>query len=354
VVDPQAEYQTTSEGQAYAMLRAVYADDRQTFDEVWAWTDENLQVREEDDLLGRRWDAPTDGDAEGFLDENSATDADQNAALALLFAAQRWEEPEYEEEALKILDDVWAQETIVADGERVVIAGDWARGEETYSATTNPSYFAPYAYKVFAEADPERPWRELVDSSYEVLKRIRASSRLGGEAGLAPNWVELNTRTGELLPASEEVGPRATEFSHDASRIPGRIALDYLWFGDERARETLERLSFPQRELEGSGRLFAAYKPDGSPAADYESLSVYAGIVPGLLVTGYEELARRVYDEQISDQYKDDPEGAYWGENPDDYYDQNMAWFATAVMDGSMSNLWEGERVIDENRVAGA
>src|SRR5512135_1594325 len=29
---------TTSEGQAYAMLRAVWANDRETFEAVWGWT----------------------------------------------------------------------------------------------------------------------------------------------------------------------------------------------------------------------------------------------------------------------------------------------------------------------------
>jgi endoglucanase len=336
VVDPGANQQTTSEGQSYAMLRAVYLDDRRNFDELWDWTKENLQVRE-DALLAWQWGKRPNG-SWGVLDEGAATDADQDAALALLFASKQWENPEYEEEAQKILEGIWEEETALVNGERVVVAGDWARGEKSFQAVVNPSYFAPYAYKIFAEADPEHPWEELADSSYDVLERILASSELGGEAGLAPNWLMLDTRTGELLPA-DELGPKASEFSYDASRIPWRIALDYLWFEDNRAYETLRGLSLPRRELESSGRLFAAYNPDGSPAADYESLSMYAGVVPGLLVVD-EGLAQRVYAEKIANRYTNDPGGAYWGEDPNNYYDQNMAWFATAVVDGSMSNLW--------------
>jgi hypothetical protein len=44
--------------------------------------------------------------------------------------------------------------------------------------------------------------------------------------------------------------------------------------------------------------------------------------------------------------------GPYWGEDPDDYYTQNMAWFATAVMDGSMSNLYAGEEVVEWKKTA--
>ena len=36
--------------------------------------------------------------------------------------------------------------------------------------------------------------------------------------------------------------------------------------------------------------------------------------------------------------YEDHPEGAYWGD-PNSYYDQNLAFFATATLDGTMANL---------------
>ncbi|MDP9425180.1 MAG: glycosyl hydrolase family 8, partial [Actinomycetota bacterium] len=37
VVDPKSGGATTSEGQAYAMLRAVYMDDEEAFGEIWGW-----------------------------------------------------------------------------------------------------------------------------------------------------------------------------------------------------------------------------------------------------------------------------------------------------------------------------
>jgi endoglucanase len=351
-VDPRADRRTTSEGQSYAMLRAVYMDDQEAFDEVWRWTEENLQVRE-DGLLAWEYGGRPD-EAPGVADENTATDADTDAALALLFAAQRWDAPEYEREALEILRGIWEQETTDISGERVVTAGSWARGDDGGPVVVNPSYFAPYAYRIFAEADPDHDWMELVDSSYGILERVRASSEFGGEAGLAPDWLALHPQTGELLPAEDEVGPRAGESSYDASRIPWRISLDYLWFEDDRAREVLEGLSLPRRELEQQDRLLASYNPDGSPAADHDAISVYAGVLPGLLFGGDQAMAHKVFTERILGEYTDDPEGSYWGEDPDGYYDQNMAWFATAVMDGAMSNLWEGERVIDwEEKISG-
>ncbi len=42
VIDFQRDQVTTSEGQSYAMLRAVWMDDRPTFDLTWRWTQDNL------------------------------------------------------------------------------------------------------------------------------------------------------------------------------------------------------------------------------------------------------------------------------------------------------------------------
>ena len=70
---------TTSEGQGYAMLRAVWSNDRATFNTVWAWTKQQLQVRD-DKLFAWKWKGTV-------LDRNSATDADTDIALALILAA---------------------------------------------------------------------------------------------------------------------------------------------------------------------------------------------------------------------------------------------------------------------------
>src|SRR5437879_4886477 len=59
---------TTSEGQGYAMLRAVWSNDQTDFDLAWAWTRANLQTRG-DHLFAWKW-------KNAVLDTNSATDAD--------------------------------------------------------------------------------------------------------------------------------------------------------------------------------------------------------------------------------------------------------------------------------------
>ncbi len=346
VIEPNAGRRTTSEGQAYAMLRAVYMGDRETFDRVWAWTKANLQ--QPSGVLAWLWGIRPDG-AQGVLDSNSATDADEDAALALLFASRRWNEPSYQQEALVILHGIWEQDTAVVNGRRVVTAGSWARmvaPDGRRYAVMNPSYFAPYAYRIFADADPSRPWMDLVHSTYDLLRQLQRTPGLGGEVGLVPDWFMADIETGSLHPVNVE-GLNPNLFSHDASRVPLRIAIDWLWFQDNRAKEILSRLSLPKREIGQSGKLMAAYHLDGSPAASYESTSVYAGILPGLLLSEDRWLAHRVFAQKILGAYVDAPGQSYWGQDPEDYYTQNMAWFATALMNGALSNLWAGERVID-------
>ena len=356
VVDPKAGGATTSEGQAYAMLRAAYMDDEEAFDGIWGWAQQNLQEPGDNSLLAWNYGETEDG-TQGITDFSTATDADTDAALALLFAAERFDDPAYEQEALEILDDVWNEETIsgVTGYDRILVAGDWARGDgTTLRPVTNPSYLSPYAYKIFADADPSHDWDALVYSSYRILQAMQASPALGGEAGVVPNWVAIDPGTG-TPDAAELEGLPTDEFSYDATRVPWRMSLDYLWFGDERALEVMEGLSLPRQQMEDEGRLIASYGLGGEPTADYEATSAYAGVLPGLLVGGDPAVAHEVFAEKILGAYNTaGPEvrGAYWGEDPDDYYNQNMAWFATAVMDGSMSNLYAGEEVVEWQRTA--
>ncbi len=346
VVDPKSGGRTTSEGESYALLRSVYMGDRTTFDQVLNWTNANL-VDDGSSLPAWLWGAREDG-TQGVLDPKTATDADEQIALALLFAAKQWQGPEYQQQAASMLQAIWDQETVVVGDRRLLVAGNWARGDsgpEINQPVLNPSYFAPYAYRIFAEADPQRNWMDLVDSSYDVLGQIRSNPDLGGSAGVVPNWVQVDPETGALVRA-DVMGEQATQFSFDASRLPWQLTLDWLWFKDDRAMQALQGVSLPERELASNGRLVAAYHLDGTPAADYEATSMYAGTLGGLLFADDQSLVHKTFAAKILGSFKNENGVAYWGD-PNDYYSQNWAWFATALMDGSMSNLWAGQTSIN-------
>jgi cellulose synthase (UDP-forming) len=190
---------TTSEGQAYAMLRAVWANDRPAFEEVWRWTRQNLQVRG-DRLLAWRW-------KDRVLDRNAATDADQDAALALVLASRRFGEKRFLEDARALLSDIWEREVITAGGRPLATAGNWAPAEKF--PTIHVAYLAPYAYEVFAQVDPSHPWKELVRSSYEVLRFLFEDERL--------------VASEERVPGPHEAGRERSATSSSARRLASAV-----------------------------------------------------------------------------------------------------------------------------------
>ena len=332
-VDAQNGSVTTSQGQSYTMLRAVWMDDQETFAASWQWTKDNLQ--RDDSLLASRFGERPDG-SYGIQAElggdTSVTDADVDVALALLMAYSRWQEDDYLYDALPVVEAVWERSVVLVDGEPVLAANDLERDNRT-QVLVNPSYFAPYAYRVFARVDPQNDWLALVDHSYALLEEL-AQEPLDADraAGLPPDWVSVDRRTGEF---SAVGGDLTTRFGQDALRLPWRLALDSAWYGEERALRLLEGQSVLADSWTGEGRLVAAYDRDGTPAADSESPAVYGGAM-GYFDTVRPDLADEVYAEELLPLYDFDT-----GDLAEQlsYYDSNWVWFGMALHLDELPNL---------------
>jgi endoglucanase len=175
VIDYEASDRSTSEGQAYAMLRAVLINDLTTFERTLKWGENNLQRKENgkqlDSLWAWKWGRLADG-SWGPIDKNFASDGDIDAVTALIFAYRRWKRPEYLELAKIKLRDLWENSTIIGSkGKRYLLPGPKAAFVPNSSTLhLNPSYLAPYAFRIFAQVDKERDWLSLVESSYEILE----------------------------------------------------------------------------------------------------------------------------------------------------------------------------------------
>jgi len=309
VVDPKAGGVTTSEGQAYAMLRAVWMEDRPVFDRALAWAVEHLNrgVRK-DRLWAWKWDGRV-------VDTAFATDADQDAALALLMAARVWNDAAHRERARGMLADLWSAGTRVAGRRRFLLAGD--RLCKGGSCRVNPSYYAPYAYRIFAREDPAHAWDKLVDTTYFLLERNAALTT----TGLPSDWLLLDVAKGVLSPGGEKDG----RYSYDAFRTHWRIRLDGVLFGEKRAPAYLARsLAWLADRYRQDGRLPAIVLPDGRPGAEYESLEMLAAVMPAL-----QESAPDVA-EAMSARLEAALSDGLWGDR-ESYYLQNWAWFGTAL-----------------------
>ncbi len=328
ILDHSQDNITTSEGQSYALLRAVWSDDRQTFDRVWLFTKNNLQHKN-DKLFGWKWGKLSDS-TYGFLKDggdNSASDADSDIAFALILAGHRWSSDEYIVQSKEILTDMWNKETVEIRGKRFLAAGNWAQSSE--SIIVNPSYFSPYAWRIFASIDTEHDWNSLVGPGYELLTNATTSPLdTSKSVGLPPDWVAVSKATGELKAAP--LPNLKTHYSYDAMRIPWRVALDYQWNRDARAYEYLNSLKiFSQLYKKSNYTLASSYSHDGTVLENYESPSMYATLI-GYFKVIDPEMAKKIYQEKILDLYSND-QTAFKDSLP--YYEQNWLWFGAALYD---------------------
>ncbi len=335
-IDRQRDDVTTSEGQSYSMLRAVWQDDKETFDGTWKWTKDNLW--KENNVFAWLFGELENGEYGVLEDEggwNSATDADVDIALALIFAFSRWQDPVYLLEADAIIKGIWSESVVLVNDKPYLVANDIEQFNEE-QVILNPSYFASYAYRIFAQIDTENDWNAVVETSYEVIQNTsRSPLDTESSVGLVPNWIILDRETGRLL-TSEEPNLN-TNYGFDAMRTPWRIALDWQWYQDPISYATLRRFEFLREEWEQYGRIYNVYTHDGkpvtedqSPAAYATSLGYYKVMTPGL--------AEDIYDQKLLSLYSQDTQS--WRE-PLSYYDDNWAWFGMSLYLDKLPNYFE-------------
>jgi len=321
VIDHKAGGITTSEGQAYAMLRAVWMRDRGVFDKTHTWAVNNLNsgIRK-DALWAWKWGKAPDGKWR-VLDRAFASDADEDAALALILAWKTWNDGAYWDPAQHMLASLWTAGTREVAGRRYLLAGDSLC--DARSCRINPSYAAPYAYRIFLKFDQRHNWQELIDSSYYLLNK---ASELTATR-LPPDWLNLDLKDGRLTLGNEKDG----SFSYDAFRVYWRVALDRDLHNDPQATRYLaESLPWLMRQWEKQQKLPAVISAKGQARADYESMEMLAGLAPALRILR-PEIAGAMYG-RIESSYSN----GVWGDR-DSYYLQNWAWFGTALYSGDLA-----------------
>lgn len=199
---------TVSEGQAYALLVAVGIGDRDTFAEVWSWTEDNLQ--RPDGLLSWRW---ADG---AVVDASSASDADLDTARALVLAGTAFADPQLSADGIALGQAVLDLETVRTGAGRILVAGNWAT-EEPFAY--NPSYVSPAASGLLAQASGDPRWAELDEGSRVVTAALLAESEL------PPDWAQVRADgTVEAMPGAQGRGNDGVRYSYDATRTPVRLA----------------------------------------------------------------------------------------------------------------------------------
>ena len=208
--------QTVSEGIAYGMLLSAYAGDKVTFDGLWQYYKDK---RNERGFMGWKQLNGCTGSCAGTSGGNcnAATDAELDAAMALIVAAKQWPAGSYAAEA-KAFIKLIKQYEMAADGNTKM--GDFP-GATRY----NPSYYSPAYYREYAKIDTENAtfWNvTAVQKAEQVLIANRHAT-----TGLVSNWANANG-----IPAT---GTPDKYYGYESIRNPWRMANDYIWNGPELA-----------------------------------------------------------------------------------------------------------------------
>ena len=203
-----------TEGQGFAMLMAAYYDDPSSFERIWAWTKNNLQVRE-DKLFAWSWSS-----TEGVKDLNNASDGDLLIAWSLARAYQKWKTPEYLTASIEISQTI--REKLLRQTNKGLIILPGLVGFESAAGTVvNLSYWVFPAIDGLNQIDPSPQWTELKLSGLNLIKEARF-----GKWNLPPDWLLISNK---LSPTTND------RFGYDAVRIPL-----YLIWGDLSSRDVLK------------------------------------------------------------------------------------------------------------------
>ena len=207
--------ETVSEGIGYGMLLSVYMADKDLFDGLWLYYKDNVNSNGV-----MNWKINGCSGTDGF---NGATDAELDAAMALIVADYQWASAgtiNYKNDATALISAVKNYE--IEANTYVLKPGDQFGG----SQITNISYFSPAYYRAFGVFTNDVAfWNQVAAKSYTVINNNLTQNNAVG--GLVSDWCE----------ASGAYSSRGgNTYSYDAARTPWRIVVDYIWYGNADAK----------------------------------------------------------------------------------------------------------------------
>ncbi|MET0795291.1 MAG: glycosyl hydrolase family 8 [Polyangiaceae bacterium] len=212
-----------SEGIGYGMLLATAMGEQALLDRFWKFYQDHL---DKNGLMNWQW---YECEGPGNNNSNSATDADLDVTMALVQAAALWPNAGYLDQAKALAAKIILFESDMCNGRRVLLPGDAFGGcRDPFNQRINPSYFSPGYYKAFAHYFPDQAstWTALGDGSYQLYAIYQARM-----SNLVPDW---------SLPDGSDSGD---QFGEIACRTPWRVAVDYAWTGDTRAKTFMQNIS---------------------------------------------------------------------------------------------------------------
>lgn len=198
-----------SEGQGFAMLLALAANDREGFEALYGWTERTLRTQDSG-LYAWRFDP---AGTPNVADPNNATDGDVLIAWALLMASEKWQNADYGRRSQTLRAAILREAVTVQAGKRILLPGRVGFTDaETGTVVFNLSYYVWPALDQFARLEPM--WNDIISDGLALT----AASRFGSWQ-LPSDWIQIGAE-GLVSPAAG----RPPRFGYDAIRVPLYLA----------------------------------------------------------------------------------------------------------------------------------
>jgi endoglucanase len=231
---------TTSEGQSYALMFSLIANDRPSFDLILRWTEDNLANGDlTSQLPAWQWGKREDGNW-GVIDSNAASDADLWTVYALSEAGRLWKTPKYTALAELLADRILREETAQLPGlGRTLLPGPKGFHPDEITWKLNPSYLPIQLIRHLADIYPKSDWKQLIATSIKVITQ-------SAPQGFSPEWSTY--KAGSEFQTDNTI---LSEGSFNAIRV-------YLWAGmldnhDPAASDLLKKLAAMGKLVANSG-----------------------------------------------------------------------------------------------------
>jgi len=311
---------TVSEGIAYGMIVMVYMDNdknntRDKFDKLWKYYNSflnknglmNWKIHGFSNVVGR----------------NAATDAELDAAFALMQAYKQWDDEKYLTDATELIGKI-AEFEINENG--------FIKPGDSWDSEKNPSYFSTAALELFKQAS-NFGWDRIIENSYSLIEKSRNNS-----TGLVPNWCDEQGN-----PSSSPFDSNRGAYYYDATRTPWRLAWAYSWYGHEKAKETCDKIASWISSETGNdpSKVVDGYNLDGSQLGQWNN----ATFVGPLACAGMVDESHRSWLDESYSHLASIEETVY--------YQVSLKMLTLLYLSGNMPDLWNVPNSISPRKATG-
>jgi len=213
-----------SEGMSYGMMICVQTNHKTEFDKLWKWAKNHMWHK------GDGWDgyfAWQCYDSGQQKDPNCAPDGEMYFMMSLLFAANRWHDDQYMEDAQYILKRMWDNPNHSLFNQQHNIITFQPQGNE--SNFSDPSYDLPAFVDLFSRWSTTNKDRWAAAAEATRTHLYKSSNT---KSGL---FSDYNNFDG--TPHGVSYNSNAEKYMYDAMRCAMNFGMDYYLFGKDASRQ---------------------------------------------------------------------------------------------------------------------